>query len=115
MAGPRTGAVEAKPGRAVTVINCPLEQNGQNLSQAAATVGQRVWSRLEKGYWELLFSWPQRTTRGHAVTWRGEEFKTDQRKHLFTQPAISLWNSQPREVIEARPGTRFAEWELPFL
>lgn len=43
------------------------------------------------------------------MKWKGAKFKPDQMKYLFTQSIISLWNSLPQDVTEAKGLARFRE------
>ena len=40
-------------------------------------------------------------TSGHSLRIRGKPFRTEMRKHFFSQRVVSLWNSLPRRVVEA--------------
>uniref|UniRef100_A0A3B3RWV8 Reverse transcriptase domain-containing protein n=1 Tax=Paramormyrops kingsleyae TaxID=1676925 RepID=A0A3B3RWV8_9TELE len=41
-------------------------------------------------------------TRGHKWKLAGEHFKTNLRKHFFTQRVVRVWNSLPASVVEAK-------------
>ena len=41
-------------------------------------------------------------TRGHSLRIRGKPFRTEVRRHFFTQRVVSLWNSLPQEVVDAK-------------
>ena len=40
-------------------------------------------------------------TRGHSLRIRGKPFRTEMRKHFFSQRVVSLWNSLPQRAVEA--------------
>ena len=40
-------------------------------------------------------------TRGHSLRIRGKPFRTETRKHFFSQRVVSLWNSLPQRAVEA--------------
>ena len=41
-------------------------------------------------------------TRGPILRIRGRPFRTEVRRHFFTQRVVSLWNSLPQGVIDAQ-------------
>ena len=41
-------------------------------------------------------------TKDHGLRIRGRPFRTEVRRHFFTQRVMSLWNSLPQEVIDAK-------------
>ena len=40
-------------------------------------------------------------TWGHGLKIRGSRFRTELRRNFFTQRVVNLWNSLPREAVEA--------------
>jgi len=40
-------------------------------------------------------------TRGHSLKIRGSRFRTEMRRNCFSQRVVNLWNSLPREAVEA--------------
>jgi len=40
-------------------------------------------------------------TRGHSLKIRGSRFRTEMRRNYFSQRVMKLWNSLPREAVEA--------------
>ena len=40
-------------------------------------------------------------TRGHGLKIRRSGFKTELRRNFFTQRVMNLWNSLPREAVQA--------------
>ena len=40
-------------------------------------------------------------TRGHSLRIRSKPFRTETRKHFFSQRVVSLWNSLPQRAVEA--------------
>ena len=51
-------------------------------------------------------------TRGHSLRIRSKPFRTEMRKHFFSQRVVSLWNSLPQRAVEARFSGCFQEREL---
>ena len=41
-------------------------------------------------------------TRDHSLTIRDRPFRTEVRRHFFTQRVVSLCNSLPQEVVDAK-------------
>ena len=41
-------------------------------------------------------------TRGHCLRIQGRPFRREVRRHFFTQRVVSLWNSLPQEVVDAK-------------
>ena len=41
-------------------------------------------------------------TSGHSLRIQGRPFRTEVRRHFFTQGVVSLWNSLPEEVVNAK-------------
>ena len=41
-------------------------------------------------------------TRGHSLRIQGRLFRTELRRHFFTQRVVSLWNSLSQEVVDAK-------------
>ena len=41
-------------------------------------------------------------TRGHSLRIWGRPFRTEVRRHFFTQRVVSPWNSLPQEVVDAK-------------
>ena len=41
-------------------------------------------------------------TRGHSLRIQGRPFRAEVRRHFFTQRVVSLWNSLPQEVADAK-------------
>lgn len=48
-------------------------------------------------------------SQGQSVKLKGGKIKTDQRRYIFIQRVIRLWNSLPQEVVEAKNIARFKE------
>ena len=49
-------------------------------------------------------------TRGHNLTiWR-RPFRMEVRRHFFTQGVVSLWNSLPQEIVDAKTLNVFKRW-----
>ena len=49
-------------------------------------------------------------TRGPTLRIRGRPFRTEVRRHFFTQRVVSLWNSLPQKVIDAKTLNAFKRW-----
>ena len=41
-------------------------------------------------------------TRGHSLRIWGRPFRMEIRRYFFTQRVVSLWNSLPQEVVDAK-------------
>ena len=41
-------------------------------------------------------------TRGHSLRIQGRPFRMVVRRQFFTQRVVSLWNSLPQEVVDAK-------------
>ena len=41
-------------------------------------------------------------TKGHNLRIQGRPFRTERRRHFFTQRVVSLWNSFPQEIVDAK-------------
>uniref|UniRef100_A0A8C5R698 Reverse transcriptase domain-containing protein n=1 Tax=Leptobrachium leishanense TaxID=445787 RepID=A0A8C5R698_9ANUR len=51
-------------------------------------------------------------TRGHSLRLEGQRFKSNIRKHYFTERVVDTWNSLPVEVVEAKTVIEFKEaWD----
>ena len=48
--------------------------------------------------------------RGHRLKVRGERFRRDLRKDLFTQRVVRIWNAPPGRVVEAGCLTSFKKY-----
>ena len=42
------------------------------------------------------------TITGHSLRILDRAFRTEMRRHFFTQRVVSLWNSLPQEVADAK-------------
>ncbi|GCC19456.1 hypothetical protein chiPu_0000004 [Chiloscyllium punctatum] len=40
-------------------------------------------------------------TRGHSLRIRGSKFRTEMRRHFFSQRVVGLWNSLPQSAVDA--------------
>ena len=40
--------------------------------------------------------------RGHSLRIQGRLFRPERRRNFFTQRVVSLWNSLPHEIVEAK-------------
>ena len=49
-------------------------------------------------------------TRGHSLRIQGRSFRMEMRGHFFTQRVVSLWNSLPQKVIDAKTLNAFKRW-----
>ena len=52
----------------------------------------------------------QSRTRGHSLRIQGRPFRTEVRRHFFTQRVMSLWNSLPQKVVDAKTLNVFNRW-----
>uniref|UniRef100_A0A8C5M1E9 Reverse transcriptase domain-containing protein n=1 Tax=Leptobrachium leishanense TaxID=445787 RepID=A0A8C5M1E9_9ANUR len=51
-------------------------------------------------------------TRGHSLRLEGQRFKSNIRKHYFTERVVDTWNSLPVEVVEAKTVIEFKQaWD----
>uniref|UniRef100_A0A8C5N1B7 Reverse transcriptase domain-containing protein n=1 Tax=Leptobrachium leishanense TaxID=445787 RepID=A0A8C5N1B7_9ANUR len=51
-------------------------------------------------------------TRGHSLRLEGQRFKSNIRKHYFTERVVDTWNSLPVEVVEAETVIEFKQaWD----
>uniref|UniRef100_A0A8C5QYE7 Reverse transcriptase domain-containing protein n=1 Tax=Leptobrachium leishanense TaxID=445787 RepID=A0A8C5QYE7_9ANUR len=51
-------------------------------------------------------------TRGHSLRLEGQRFKSNIRRHYFTERVVDTWNSLPVEVVEAKTVIEFKEaWD----
>ena len=48
-------------------------------------------------------------TRGHSMRIQGRPLRTEMKRHFFTQRVVSLWNSLPQEVVDAKTLNVFNE------
>ncbi|PJG57362.1 hypothetical protein CUC53_18430, partial [Aeromonas cavernicola] len=46
-------------------------------------------------------------TRGHSLRIKGKPFRSEMRKNFFTQRVVNLWNSLPKETVEATSVNKF--------